>query len=59
MVNDPYSNAPEEEFVSIVKRVDSVRENQSLVKEPTVESAASVCVAQYKVVHIREVMEEH
>jgi len=59
MVNDKYSDAPEEEFVFVAKGVDSMREKQMLIKEPTVENSAIVYIAQYKVVHLREVVEEH
>ena len=59
IVNGKYSDAPIVELVFVIKGVDAIRENQSLVKEPTIEVTAFVCIAQYKVVNLWEIVEEH
>ena len=59
ILNGKYSDALIVVSVFFVKGVDTIRENQSLVKEPTIEVTAFVCIAQYKIVNLREVVEEH
>ena len=59
ILNGKYSDVLIVVSVFFVKGVDTIRENQSLVKEPTIESTAFVSIAQYKIVNLREVVEEH
>ena len=54
-----YRDAPPEELIFFVQGVDIIREDQSPVKEPTVESSAFVSIAHHKIVHLGEVVEEH
>lgn len=46
-------------LVIFVKGVDTIWEKEALVKEPTIESATFVGIAQDEFVHVGEIVEEH
>lgn len=59
MENGKFNNVPKVELISVVVRVETVRQRQTLVKEPTIERTTFVEIAEYKISGVREVVKEH